>query len=387
MAPTMVTVGTDGIDGGEVGPRPPTGRGPVFVVIGLVAGLVLGILFTGSDPPPSSPTGTTAGTLIDSPGAAPTTTRPPSTTTTDVVVPRLATMVPGMLDTLVVSGVDRNGMSSVTVWRPADRIPTVENLPWGRAATDASRTWLASFGVNRWVGGMTLWVGNAAYMEPVSTSLVSGPVWHARLPGRLAWVEDTGDGPTLVRAELIAGQTMDRVAVGPLPSGGLVAWTDAGYLVGTTDEVLLLDDTGSVVAAVPGISIGTGQSLVAITGARPAQALVTSALEEVGPVPWEADCHRVVWSPGGVAALVWCGFGSVQRVEYWGDPVTHDTPLYVHEGADYVDVGFTSNGIPYLAHIDPIRPSSEIVFYHPADGSTHPVAYPGRIQHLVSVAS
>lgn len=81
----------------------------------------------------------------------------------------------------------------------------------------------------------------------------------------------------------------------------------------------------------------------------------------------------------------------MQRIEYWGDPANQrgipadqQRPLFVNRGEEYVDIGFTSNGIPYFAYIDPIPPTSAIVFHHSVDGSFHTVFYPGRIQHMTS---
>lgn len=42
-----------------------------------------------------------------------------------------------------------------------------------------------------------------------------------------------------------------------------------------------------------------------------------------------------------------------------------------------LDIGLAGNGIPYFAYLDPIPPTSAIVFHHPADGSFHPSSYPG----------
>jgi hypothetical protein len=388
MAAVMVTVGGSETEGGPGSPTPPGRRGPLYVVLGLAAGLILGVLFNGA----TSGRDPTSDTVVESPAAAPATSLPLTTTTTEVVPSRLATMAPGVLDTLVVSAVDRNSMSVVTTWRPSDRIPTVQTLPWGDLVADATGTWIATAGPTRYTTESTLWVGNAAYMEPVSTRLLAGPVWHRRLPGLLAWVEESTDGPVLMRAEFVAGRRIVPVRVSAVPSGVLVAWNDAGFVVADADGLALWDEAGTVIATAGGQPIGASRSYVATTGQKPEQVLLTSTLEPVGPAPWEADCTRVTFSPIGVSALVWCGSGDSQRVEYWGDPANlrgipadQQAPLFVNEGEEYVDLGFTSNGIPFFAYIDPIRPTSAIIFHHPADGSFHVVYYPGRIQHMTSV--
>jgi hypothetical protein len=98
MASTMVTVG--GTESEETLPERDVGsRGVILVVGGLVAGLLLGVLFTGPGPGDEAAPPETA---VGVPAASPTTNPPLTTTTTIEVVPsRLATMVPGMLDVLV----------------------------------------------------------------------------------------------------------------------------------------------------------------------------------------------------------------------------------------------------------------------------------------------
>lgn len=384
MTSEMVTVrGTEPeqVDGGP-GPR---WRGPLFLIMGLVAGLTLGALFTGADPGESL---ASDGTVVGGPDAAPTTTLPPTTTTTDVAPSRLATMVPGMLDVLVTSAVDRNSASVVTVWRPSAESPTIEQLPWGILTTDASRMWLATSTVGRWAGGRTLWIGNAAYMEPVTSHLAVEPVWHTRLPGHLAWIEDTPDGRLLKTAQFVSGQASSPRTVAAVDGVTTVAaWTDAGIVTQRFDSQIgaleVRDDSGAVVATREiAAFLGAGRDLIAVIEPDGSQALLDLELGLVALAPWGRDCHRAVWGPNGVIVAVQCGFGNAQRFEYWRDPLTLGVPSFLHSGQEYADFGFASNGFPYVTWIESLRPASSILFHAPADGSEHTITYPGLITSI-----
>lgn len=358
------------------------------MVAGLVAGLVLGALFTGASPDEADPTST----AVSEPDASPTTTVRLTTTTTDAAPTRLATMVPGMLDVLVTSAVDRNGMSVVTTWQPAGRGPTVEPLPWGDLIADASRTWLAFGGPNRWVAGRSLWVGNAVHMEPVTSQLLSGPVWHTRFPGTLAWIEGTFEGGTLMTTELIAGQLVTPRAVTAVDDRtNLVGWNDVGFLTarfGPGSGTLELRGADGEVTETIEISQGpitVGRDFVVVGDAAGDQILLDQSLTRVAAAPWEGDCQRAAWGPNGLTVAVLCGFGADQRYEYWQDPISQSEPLFTHSGEEYTDFGFASNGIPFVAWIESLRPASTILFYQPANGDEYEISYPGLAQWLETV--
>ena len=382
MATTMVTVGHP--EAPDKPPKEPRSRGSILAAVGLGAGLALGALFTGGDPSEEP----TADTVVSEPDAAPTTTIV-STTTTDVVEPRLATLVPGMLDVLIASGVDLNGVQTVTQWQPADRGPVRSQLPWGSFEPDVSTAWLAVATPSRWIAGSTLWVGNSAYLEPVTADLIDGPVWHSRRPGNLAWVEDTGDGPVLTVAEFVPGRTaIPRPVVGLDEGTDLIGWWETGFVTQTSDSLQLRDTDGAVVREVGGVHAvtGLGRDVVTIIGAEGGTGAFDTELTPLAPPGWDNDCDRVVWSPGGAASGVLCGVGPDRRFEYWADPFNSEAPFFVEFGHEFTDLGFTTNGLPFAAWIDPIRVTSTIVFFHPADGSVRLLDHPGRIQHLTSVA-
>jgi len=386
MTLTMVTVGGSETEQKGHAPRDMRSRGLPFVIVGLVSGLLLGALFTGSRTGETGPTGT----VVGEPDASPVTV-PPTTSTTEVLPSRLATMAPGMLDTLVTSAIDRNSMSVVTIWEPSGRNPTVVTLPWGDVTTDATKTWLSLGTPGRWMAGRTLWVGNTAYMEPVSSRLVGEPVWHARLPGRLAWIETTSEGWFLMSGGFVAGQTTTPRRIVSLDEGTtLVAWTDSGLVTATFDDVgmtlELRGETGEVLTTRPvGTVLGSGPNLIAISEPTGDQVLLDPMLRPAAGAPWGPDCFRVEWSPSGLAAAVHCGMGDTQRWEYWQDSLNFSEPLYSHLGQEYTDFGFATTGLPFVAWIDPLRPASTILFYHPADGQEYTVTYPGRAMWLEAI--
>lgn len=392
MASTMVTVGGTETGTGSTGEPPdePGSRAPLFAVAGVVAGLLLGALFTGNGREPVN--GSETQTMVSEPEAAPST-MPLTTTTTEVAPSRLATMVPGMLDVLVTSAVDRNGVSVVTTWNPSGRAPTVEPLPWGNLTADASRMWLAFGGPNRWVAGQTLWIGNHAYMEPVTSSLRGGPIWHARLGGSLAWIEGAETERTLMTGRFVAGQAAIPRAVTALDEATvLVGWTDVGFLTVRVDvEEQLLELRNSIGAvetsvAISGFPLAVGPTVVAVNDPDGHPVLLDHGLAPIAAAPWGEDCHRGRWGLGlGIA--VHCGLGTDQRFEYWQDPLRQSEPNFTHRGNEYTDFGFTSNGIPYVAWIESLRPSSTILFYHPANGGEYEISYPGLVQWLESMQS
>jgi hypothetical protein len=77
--------------------------------------------------------------------------------------------------------------------------------------------------------------------------------------------------------------------------------------------------------------------------------------------------------------------GDTQRWEYWQDSLNFSEPLYSHLGQEYTDFGFATTGLPFVAWIDPLRPASTILFYHPADGQEYTVTYPGRAMWLEAI--
>ncbi len=390
MAPTMVTVG-----GTETQQRTPDGPEPrlwgvLLVVVGLAAGLLLGAIFTGTGTQPDGVTDT----VVGDPSASPTT-APLTTTTTEVVVPRLGTMVPGMLDTLIVTAIDRSGMQVVSVWEPAGRAPANQPLPWGDIRADATRLWLAGGTANRWTGSRVLWVGNRAYMEPVSSALVGDPVWHTRLAGHLAWVESDGDRRLLTTGAFTPGSpTIPRPVREVSATTEVAGWGDAGLLTVTWDDdgyratLDLVRESGVVE---PGIEVSSppavGQFLIAVPSPSGGVVLLDWTLQTVAAAPWSRDCWDARWGPNGLTALVRCGFGADQRVEYWLDALETSEPAFTLASADISAFGFTTDGLPYIAEVDPIRPTTTITFYRSIGDQVHEVSHPGRAIWIETVRS
>ena len=380
MGATMVTVsGTES----DSPPEHPRSRGAILMVVGVAAGLTLGILFTGGTPTD----GPTESTVVASPDADP---PRPTTTTTNVAPPlRLGTMVPGMLDTLVATVIDRTGSSIVTVWAPSGHAPVPEPLPWTRLTVDASERWLAGRTVNRWTNQATLWVGNTAYMEPVSAVLGGDPVWHPHVPGWLAWIEDSPGAPLLTVAEFIPGRVASPQAVGEVsPETAVAWWNDLGIVtvewaasLDSATELQLRGDGGDVSHSVEiDYVLGTGRQVIAVQ-ADGDQVLLDQQLNVVTGVPWASDCTRVEFGPHNFNALLMCD----GTVEYWLDVVTDSEPVFQFPSANYAGVGFTRDGIPYAFRVDPIRIATTIEFYFHAQAVIYEVPHPGRVVWLETV--
>ena len=379
MGATMVTVsGTES----DSPPEHPRSRGPILMVVGVVAGLTLGVLFTGGTPTDTP----TESTVVASPDADP---PPPSTTTTNVDPPsRLGTMVPGMLDTLVATVIDRTGASIVTVWAPSGHAPVPEPLPWTRLTVDASERWLAGSTVNRWTDRATLWVGNTAYMEPVSAGLGGDPVWHPHVPGWLAWIEDSPGAPVLTIAEFIPGRVASPRAVGEVSPETTVAWwNDLGIVTVEWAEsggkLQLRGEAGEVTRSLEiDHLLGTGRQVIAVQ-TDGSQVLLDPQLNVVASVPWASDCTHVEFGPHGFNALLICD--EKRRVEYWLDVVSDSEPVFQFPSANYAGVGFTRDGIPYAFRVDPIRLATTIEFYIPTQAVIYEVPHPGRVVWMEAV--
>ncbi len=358
------------------------------MVVGVVAGLTLGVLFTGGSPTDA----TTESTVVASPDAdppAPTTT----TTTINVGTPlRLATMLPGLLDALVATVIDRTGASVVTVWAPSGHAPVPESLPWTRMTSDASGTWLAGSTGNRWTDQGTLWVGNKAYMEPVS-AVLGDPVWHPRLPGWLAWIDDLPGAPVLTIAQFIPGRLANPRVVGEVSPETTVAWwNDLGIVTiegsASLESATLLQlrgDAGEVTRSIEiEFVLGTGREVIAVQ-ADGAQVLLDQQLNVMAGVPWANECNQVEFGPHGFNALLLCDGDGAQRVEYWLDVVADLEPVFHFPSANYAGVGFTTDGIPYAFRVDPLRLVTTIEFYIPIQGVIYEVPHPGRVVWLEAV--
>jgi hypothetical protein len=152
-------------------------------------------------------------------------------------------------------------------------------------------------------------------------------------------------------------------------------------------ELELRNGAGEVVktAEIATGPLTVGPSLILATNLDGEQVLLDHDLNTVGAAPWDADCLRAAWGPIGVQVAVQCGFGDNQRFEFWPDPLDLTEPLFTHAGDQYADLGFTTNGTPYVATVDSLRPSSTIIFFLPAQGQTYEVAYPGLVVWLASV--
>lgn len=389
----MITVG--GTEpASEERPEPPPARRqtPLLAVAGLAVGLTMGVVFVGGDSEPAVTTTTQIDTVI-SPSASPTTT----TTTIRVPVSRLATMAPGLTDTLVMASVESSGIDGMTVWDPAGRSPVPANLPVGQMAVDSTHQWLASLTSPRYSDRGALWVGNAAYVEPLAVDVV-GMVWHSRLPGELAWAELDGEQTRLLRAGLVPGRPANPVELATLPVPMVpVWWTDTGVVVlDESTATLALVGDGELTGALPVAEFVAGSpSLAAIIDADGIPRLVAPDLTVIGPAPWDPSCRSGSFAPLGFDPLwiaLHCQNPDGSILELWSVDLSSleqgqvSEPVVTLEVANGVDPGWTSDGgLAYIANPHPLRPSTELIFVRPTTGTVMTVTHPGRVTQIESL--
>ncbi len=172
------------VEGSTISER---GRGerrlPVLAgLVGLVLGVALAVLASAS-PPSETSSDTPLGVQpIVSPD--PIATTPPTTEPE----PTLGDLAP-MLDTdLVGFGTNIRGSSTTELWRLGAGAPTTLDLPSGTASTDISGRRFALVTQARYSDDRALWVGNGAYAEPLSASVL-GAVWSGDEAATIAWTE------------------------------------------------------------------------------------------------------------------------------------------------------------------------------------------------------
>lgn len=383
----MITVGGAEHEDGTGVETPGGRRRPaVAAVLGVTVGLTMGVIFAGGSTRPASST-TTIPDAVFAPSASPTTT----ITTITVPVQRLATMAPGVVDTLIMVSIDSTGIESVTRWEPLGRTPVPSSLPVGALDADVSRRWLAGLTDSRYADRETLWVGNDAYLEPFRVSEIAGMTWHERLPGELAWVERDGETHLLRTARFLAGRPIaeHQVAAFDAPVTP-VWWTDAGITVaavyGDQTSLSLVSQTGETVAEVTVRAVVSGSdSLAAVIDASGAAMLIDSNLDVVGPAPWDGSCIEGEFTESDVdlAIALHCQRPEGETLEVWRRSDRGFT-LFVSVAVDNgSQPGWTADGaLAYLVGANPLRPSTELIFVRMVDGEVLTVTHPGRVVQM-----
>ena len=376
---------------------PPGGGGParsalLFAAGGLLVGLTFGVVFAGGDTEPATTTTTIPDTVI-SPSASPTTT----TTTVPVRVERLATMAPGLTDTLVTVSVESSGVDGVTVWEPMNRSPAGSSLPIGSMSTDSLHQWLATVTTPRYSERGALWVGNAAYLEPLAVDVL-GMAWHSRLPGELVWTEWSDDEIRLMATNLVPGRPSVPLLLTVLDEPLVpVWWTDAGIVLidaASTRLTLLAADTESLGPDAGSLDIDAfvagSPSVGAIVTPDNEAVIIAPDLSIVSPAPWDSSCRSGSFTSFGTGSslALSCRGNAESTFEIYGiggedQLVTTDFILEVPNGAD---PGWTSDGsLAYVTNANPLRPSTELIFVRQVDGSVLTVTHPGRVIEMESL--
>ncbi len=386
----MITVGGSESESGQRSAAPPPVRGgPLLAAAGLAVGLTMGIVFAGGDTEPAVTTTTQIETVI-SPSASPTTT----TTTIPVPVSRLATMAPGLIDTLVVMSVDPAGFDGITVWEPSGRNPVPANLPVGDLDVDSGHQWLAALTRPRYSDRGSLWVGNSAYMEPLAIDVL-GMVWHRRLPGQIVWSEAREGTVELLRAELLPGRSAVPAVIGPIPEGSVpVWWTDIGVVIADpfARALHLVDDEGAIVRSLPVEQFIAGSDTVAaIVSTGGTSQLVTSDLVTRIEAPWDAACREgsfAGFEPDDELLALHCLREEDATFEVWNlgqGPPEQTASISVVNASD---PGWTADSrLAYIAEAHPLRPSSDLIFVRPRTGEEMRISHQGWVLQMESLRS
>ncbi|HEY5685422.1 MAG TPA: hypothetical protein VIY70_08630 [Acidimicrobiia bacterium] len=392
---SVITVGGAEPEQDRLPDEPTPGRqGPLLLAAGLLVGLTMGAVFAGGDTEPAVTTTTQPDSVI-SPSAAPTTT----TTTIAVPVSRLATMAPGLTDTLVMVSIESSGVDGMTVWEPAGRSPVPANLPVGRMSIDSTHQWLASLTVSRYSERGALWVGNAAYLEPLAVDVL-GMAWHSRLPGELVWTEVDGDRASLMRAGLVPGRSAAPVELIAMESPAVpVWWTDVGVVVldEATATLRLISPEGTARTLVIAEFLSGSPSVAAVIDAEGNSLLIAPDLSVLAEAPWGPTCRSGAFAGLGFDPVTSIALHCVRpegstfelwRVDLSGTgsvgPVAEQS--HVVAAPNGVDPGWTSDGgLAYIADPHPLRPSTELIFVRPAGGTVITVTHPGRVTQIESI--
>ncbi len=361
--------------------RGPGGRrgGAALLVVGVIAGLLLGGLF-GSVPEASETT-----VAEDEPVAAP----PSFTTTTPATVPkppRLATLVPGLVDAVVVTAPADLGGRQVWVWEATESAPGPRPLPGGEIRNDLSARWLAAITPSRFSIANALWVGDDSRMDPAATNVISA-VWSRTRPAEVIWSEITSTAETvLVRARFLEQAQPERTAIARIPPGSYpVWWNDEGVVVTTTRELTFIDRNGNGTTQIEGRFLGGGVTQGVVVGTDGTAHFVDRDLAGNAAVPWGPDCTTVSFSPvAGDTVAVVCDGDEGSRLEVWWRREDGLFQLTVAvDGVDDILPAWTPDGRFVITAVpDRLRPRSDLLFVEAATGAKVQVPFRARILGL-----
>jgi hypothetical protein len=212
-------------------------------------------------------------------------------------------------------------------------------------------------------------------------------VWHPRLPGWLAWIDDSAGAPALTIAQFIPGRVANPQLVGEVsPETTVVWWNDLGIVTvewieagAAGGQLQLRGNAGEVTHSIEiDYVLGTGRQVIAVQ-IDGDQVLLDQQLNVVAGVPWAARLQ-----PGRVRAARFQRPRDVWRLQHSASRTLarHRRRLRAECSSSQqrptpVSASRT-DGVPYAFRVDPVRSATTIEFYIPIQGEVYEVAYPGR---------
>ena len=252
------------------------------------AGVLIGaasVFLLSSGETPAETTVAATDTSLEAPARVPTTrapVRPP---------PSLAERVPGLTSDLVAFGFTPSGQAAIQQWFINATEPRTIDVPFGFAIPDQSGQWIAALANQRYGDSFNLHVGNSTYQEAIATE-VGSVVWSVDQPGRIAWLEQTADGPRIFDRTLGPSDDDQTFALVP-PWNARIVWLDGNRLTLSTDGALVsLQPDGTEVARLDGAQFVTGTDGWAVVEIEGSTELVDTDLTLRAPVPLDDGSCR-----------------------------------------------------------------------------------------------
>ncbi len=270
-------------------------------VIGLGLGVALAAIFSAAPPPEPSPDTPPGGQEIVSPDPTPTT----PTTVAPVTEPPLAELAP-MLDTDLIG----LGADTTELWRLGAEAPMALDLPPGGGSTDISGQWLSVFAQARYSDDLALWVGNPAYAEPLSASVL-GAVWSDDEPATIAWTEPhvpsaEGEAQTALFTQGLTDTDLDARTATVIRGRVEPVWfTSAGIVLSDRSGTLsLVDADGDVLSSLEVERFYAATDRYALLDVAGQSVLVSPTLEISGMFGVNvSECAIARFAPPGAQPL------------------------------------------------------------------------------------
>ncbi len=270
-------------------------------LIGLGLGVALAAIFSAAPPPEPSPDTPPGGQEIVSPDPTPTT----PTTVAPVTEPPLAELAP-MLDTDLIG----LGADTTELWRLGAEAPIALDLPPGGGSTDISGQWLAVLAQARYSDDLALWVGNPAYAEPLSASVL-GAVWSDDEPATIAWTEPhvasaEGEAQTALFTQGLTDTDLDARTATVIRGRVEPVWfTSAGIVLSDRSGTLsLVDAEGDVLSSLEVERFYAATDRYALLDVAGQSVLVSPTLEISGMFGVNvSECAIARFAPPGAQPL------------------------------------------------------------------------------------